>query len=109
MKVDYSLARQGEQLRIEGTLSFSANPRMDQAWADDVTLSLYLLDDQGVVQSYSELAHTLGSRLDGSIPFRKVLPLTNEMTAIWFGYEGKFRGQKEDGDLYVWKRPKRSS
>jgi len=55
--VDYALSRQGDQLRIEGSLSFSAHPKMNQAWADDVTLSLYLLDDQGVVQSYFELAH----------------------------------------------------
>ena len=108
-KVDYSLAWQGDQLRIESSLSFSSHPKMDQAWADDVTLSPCLLDDRGVVPSYLGLAHTLGSRLDDSIPFRRVLSHSKEMTAIWFGFEGKFRGRKEDGPLSVWKRPKQSS
>jgi hypothetical protein len=108
LKIDYALSRQGDRLLIEGNLSFSLYPQLMLVWADDVTLNLYLLDDDGIVQSYLELTRVLGSGLDESIPFRKELPLTKKVTAIWFGYEGEFFGERHDGSEHVWKRPKRS-
>jgi hypothetical protein len=109
LTVDYALSRQDNRLRIEGNLSFSLFSRINLAWANDVVLSLYLLDDQGVVLSYQDIASTLGSRLDSVIPFRKDIPIGNAVTAIWFGYEGKFLKEKGEGIDYVWKRPKLSS
>jgi len=109
LTVDYDLSRQGDQLLIEGNMSFSLYPKLNLGWADDMALNLYLLDDQGVVQSYLELTRTLGSRLDDTISFRKEIHLSDEVTAIWFGYEGKLLGQMGDGMRYVWKRPRRSS
>jgi hypothetical protein len=109
LKVDYALSRQGDMLRIEGNLSFALYPKVNLARADDVTLSLYLLDDRGIVQSYQELVRALGTNLDEKVPFRKDIPFTKEVTAVWFGYEGTLLGQMDDGMEFIWKRPKRSS
>jgi|GEM_PF-2019600 len=109
LRVDYDITRQGDQLLIEGNLSFSDYPKMNIAKVDKLTLTLYLLNDQGIVRKYLDLEKLLDANLQDHYPIKKEISIPADVTAISFGYDGELIRQMKGGSETIWKNPRRPS
>jgi len=105
--IDYLVTRQGDQLKIEGTLGFAGYPLQMMASVKDFKLKLFLLDQDGRVLDYFDLQRTVSRSLDNKTPFSKSFITPAGTVAMSFGYEGEFVGDYHASEL-VWKLPKRS-
>ena len=107
--VDYNLNRNGEQLEIEGALSFSDNPKALYTRVWDLKLKLFLLDQNMRVVSYRDIARTLSNSLDDKTKFTRTLQLRKDVVSYTFGYEGSFVDDDPESPSidHVWKLPKR--
>ncbi len=107
--VDYNLNQNGEQLEIEGVLSFSDSPKAIYTRVWDLKLKLFLLDKDMRVVSYLDVARTLSNSLDDKTKFNRTLQLQKDVVAFTFGYEGSFIDDDPESPStdYVWKLPKR--
>ena len=104
--VDYSFARQDNQLHIDGTFFFSFSPTINYTRVHDFELKLFLLDKDLLVVDYLDVATVLRGHLEVRVPFSYDLKLIDEVKAFTFGYYGWF--YDEDGSGFrVWKLPKR--
>ncbi|MEA3544390.1 MAG: hypothetical protein U9R69_04110 [Thermodesulfobacteriota bacterium] len=107
--VDYTLNQNGEQLEIEGALSFSDNPKALYTRVWDLKLKLFLLDQNMRVVSYRDIARTLSNSLDDKTKFTRTLQLRKDVVSYTFGYEGSFVDDDPESPStdHVWKLPKR--
>ncbi|SDZ79116.1 hypothetical protein SAMN05660420_00325 [Desulfuromusa kysingii] len=108
--VDYDLNRNGDNLGIKGSLTFSNSPQMNFTAVRDLKLKLFLLDQDMRVVDYFDIARTLGHDLEGQTPFSQEVQLKAGVVAMTFGYEGFFVDSDSEGSSSetVWKLPKRS-
>jgi len=108
--VDYSFDQQGNQLNIDGALSFSNSPKalFTRVW--DLKLKLFLLDKDMRVVHYLDIARTLSNSLDDKTTFSRTLSLQEGVESFTFGYEGSFVDDDPESPStdQVWKLPKRS-
>ncbi len=107
--VDYYVSQEGEQLDIEGALSFSDNPKAIYTRVRDLKLKLFLLDRDRRVVTYRDIARTLSQSLDDKTIFSRALPLQEGVVAYTFGYEGSFVDNDPESPSVdrVWKLPER--
>lgn len=108
LNVNYSIVRQGDQLLMEGRLSFADYPKMNLAGLWDLTLTVYLVNSQGTVEQYFDLVNTLGNNLEDVYPFRKQFTVNEKVTGMAFGYEGQLVKERS-GRIDIWKLPKRGA
>lgn len=108
--VDYNLHQSGDNLNIDGALSFSDNPRINFTGVRDMKLKLFFLDQNMRVVNYYNIARTLSNNLDDQTTFSKAMKIKSDVVAMTFGYEGSFVDNEPDGSgQMVWKLPKRAS
>jgi len=108
--VDYNLHQSGDNLNIDGALSFSDSPRINYSRVRDMKLKLFFLDQNMRVVNYYNIARTLSYNLDDQTEFSKTMKITSSVVAMTFGYEGSFVDNEPDGSgQMVWKLPKRAS
>ncbi len=109
VEVDYYLTFDGEQLDIEGTLSFSDSPQVNYTRVMDLKLKVFLLDKDLTVVSYRDIARTLSGQLEDETDFRGVLPFPNSAQFLTFGYDGSFEDNDPESPSTdsIWKLPAR--
>jgi hypothetical protein len=107
IKVNYQLSREADMLKISGKLAFADYPQINLARFKQMVLSLYLLDDQGVVVNYAELIKPVGSSFDEQFPFEKQLSLPSTASALSFGYDIRTYDETGAGSFY-WQHPLRT-
>ncbi|MCK4503763.1 MAG: hypothetical protein KAU22_12075 [Desulfuromonadales bacterium] len=107
--IDYNLSNNGDNLEIEGTLSFSASPKGNYNRVDDLKLKLFLLDRDMRVVTYKDIARVLSYNLDDKTAFTKTLQLRKGIVSYTFGYEGRFVDDdpESSSSARVWMLPKR--
>ncbi len=107
--VDYSFDRQGNQLDIDGALSFSDSSKINYTRVPDLKLKLFLLDRDLRVIDYLDIARTLSTSLDARTTFSNRVPLKDGVVSFTFGYEGSFvdSDPESPSSNHVWKLPKR--
>lgn len=107
IRVDYQLSQEADMLEISGKLTFADYPKINLTRFKQMVLSLYLLDDQGLVVNYVELLKPLGSSFDEEFPFEKQLSLPPATSALSFGYD--LRAYDETGSgVFFWQHPLRN-
>lgn len=109
--VDYSFEQQGDQMTIDGTLSFSNNPKILFTQVRDLKLKLFFLDNDMRVVSYLDIARTLNNSLDDKTKFNRILEVREDVVAFTFGYEGSFADADPESPSadHVWKLPKHNN
>jgi len=107
--VDYSFNRQAERFDIDGTLSFSNNPKVNYTRVPDLKLKLFFLDKDMRVVDYLDIARTLSTSLDDKTTFSRTLQIKEGVVSFTFGYEGVFidADPESPSSNQVWKLPKR--
>ncbi|WP_321389848.1 hypothetical protein [uncultured Desulfuromusa sp.] len=109
--VDYNLNRSGDNLDIDGVLSFSDSPQITYSVVRDLKLKLFLLDQDMRVVDYFDVARTLSHRLDDETTFSQTMKMRPGVVAMTFGYEGAFTENDPEGPSgqTVWRLPKRAT
>lgn len=107
IRVNYQLSQEKDMLKISGKLAFSDYPKINLARFKQITLNLYLLDDQGTVVKYAELLKPLGSSFEEEFPFKKQLNRPPDASALSFGYDIRAYDEMGSGHFF-WQHPQRN-
>jgi hypothetical protein len=109
--VDFDLQQSGDNLDIDGVLSFSDSPKINYTRVRDLKLKLFFLDQDMRVVDYFDIARTLSQNLDDETTFSHTMKLEEAVVAMTFGYEGSFVDNDPKGfsGQTVWKLPKRAT
>jgi len=107
--VDYRLHRNGNNLDIDGALSFSVGSKALYTRVSDLKLKWFFVDKDMRVVEYYDIARTLSSSLDDKTVFNRTLHPPKSAEFFTFGYEGYFIDDDPESPSsdHVWKLPKR--
>lgn len=108
--VDYNLEKNGDQVDIDGVLTFSQSPKVNYTHVRDLKLKLFFLNKDLRVVDYLDVARTLSTDLEDETRFSKSIRVSPDVIALTFGYEGSFFDSDPEypsSDM-VWKLPKRN-
>lgn len=105
LDISYRLQRQDSgQLAIEGDFGFANYPQINLARAKQVTLKLFMLNDQNQVIDYFDLSTVIGVDLEGRHGFQNLIPANPKMASLAFGYDGTLLDENM-GSKLIWKFP----